>query len=101
MQYEGLLVQRLNRMKCINSNFSEVLSSLIVLDLETLAIINTTKECICLRFLHLTTMIRYIFSYLKHYEKYALPNATKISNLKIKATQLSDYLCRFFELLFI
>ena len=70
MQYEGLLVQRLNRIKCINSNFSEVLSSLIVLGLETLAIINTTKECICLRFLHLTTIIRYIFSHHKHYEKW-------------------------------
>ena len=69
MQYEGLLVQRPNRIKCINSNFSEVLTSLIVLDLESLTLINATKECICLRFLHLTTMIRYIFIYLEKYER--------------------------------
>ena len=50
MQYKCLLVQRLDRIKCINSNFSEVLSSLIVLDLESLALINAAKEWICLRF---------------------------------------------------
>ena len=70
MQYEALLVQRLNPIKCINSSFSEVLRSLIVLDLETFTLINATKECICLRFLHLTTMIHYIFSYLKNYERW-------------------------------
>ena len=84
MQYEGLLVQRLNRIKCINSNFSEVLSSLIVLGLETLAIINTTKECICLRFLHLTTIIRYIFSHHKHYEKWYMFQFERIVRVNLK-----------------